>query len=472
MNKLTIEEYNLSQIEKFVACESIEISLVPSKDTEGIDVGFEKYLLNKNKESLYAYISAGLSKIESSCKFTVNIVNADHKEPFFGMRVFPSITELKRICHALSDPNETPSLSKIYNQWSRIREWEIEIDDQVFDRMSINLNPQELTALLLHEIGHVKNSGDVVERFYRTYLECALRASNEEKALRRALFSVYSIALAVACTQKTYLRRNDGVKVEVKADRYPLAKGYGEHLISALEKIMKAYGSVLTGNNNNTQHFDDELKSNITWCNINVLSFLVRKNEIAKQMHLFSARRTKGYFRNLVETLIKDVGYTMKEKYGRDKWAVTESWATQLEMETDEFAMRYEWTECFESMLRVDSIIQSTKHSVDSAMEGLLSRDCKKMLPSQYDIDCITVEVDRIENQQDRIYVLNLIYANQQKLDKCEEMMDKNPKMKSYASQIEELRRQLNALRERVLAMHNFSKDYKFFVKYPKGYEG
>ena len=42
------------------------------------------------------------------------------------------------------------------HSWNEIEEWCIEIDSLLFDDLGFDIEASELTALLLHEIGHIK----------------------------------------------------------------------------------------------------------------------------------------------------------------------------------------------------------------------------------------------------------------------------------------------------------------------------
>lgn len=464
---ITLE--NINRLREYAAQEGTIVVLVPTSDASPLENGFEKFLIEKDKKTLYAYINATLQKITGKI-FHVKIVNRDRKEPFFAMRVFPSVSAIESICRKIISM-EKPNLMDIYKAWSVIPEWELEIDEQIFNRYELNLNPKELTAILLHEVGHVVMSGEPVERFYRTFLECQAMANSSTRPLQKTLYYVYAMALSVACLQKSYLQRNDGIKIEMKADRYVLSKGYGEYLLSALDKIMRAYGCALTGGSPDVNRMDAELKENILWCNINVAHFIVRRTELAKQIHNRVSRRTNGYFKELGADIIKKVGNIPKDKFsnGREAFA-NESMVSLLEMDPLEFANSYEWVEHPEMSSITNSRLEGFTR-MEAATEAF-SKDIKKMLPSQYDIDCIAVEIDRIESQSDRKYVLNLIYANMDKIQRCREYIEKYPTYNGYNAQLDDMERQLNLFRKMVLDIHNLDREYKFFVKYPKGYEG
>jgi len=132
-----------------------EDKLINADKITMIDDAFSSYLLDPNDEEFSKKVSSILSAFAKQKSFHVNIVKIEprEKEPFFGMRVFPDRVFAEGILKDLAE-EEKPSIKKMCDRWKSILMWTIEIDERVFDRNSINFNPQELTAMLLHEIGH------------------------------------------------------------------------------------------------------------------------------------------------------------------------------------------------------------------------------------------------------------------------------------------------------------------------------
>ena len=109
----------------------------------------------------------------------------------------------------------------------------------------------------------------------------------------------------------------------------------------------------------------------------------------------------------------------------------------------------------------------------EAAVEGLIfNRKYKKVqLPTQQEIDEIMIEIDKIQNNRDRIYVLELIYNLSERIDVYEQYHRKKEVARDKAK-IDVLRREIENLRTAVLNKKPLSKEYKFFVRYPEGYEG
>ena len=110
------------------------------------------------------------------------------------------------------------------------------------------------------------------------------------------------------------------------------------------------------------------------------------------------------------------------------------------------------------------------------ATEAAFYNKRKKMkatLPSQYDLDAIAVEVDKITNHYDRIFVLDMIYEILDRINTFEEAISLEPPLlKKWSGTITQMKKELDGYRVAVLEKKNFGQKYKFFVQYPEGYEG
>jgi hypothetical protein len=82
--------------------------------------------------------------------------------------------------------------------------------------------------------------------------------------------------------------------------------------------------------------------------------------------------------------------------------------------------------------------------------------------------------MDKIANNDDRIYVLDLIYD---KMDLVNTALDyisqnKTEKVSQSKQTLTGFKTQLEKMRDKVINMQLKEKTYGVFIKYPKGYEG
>lgn len=430
-----------------------------------MDNAFSDYLMKKlSDDSLERKLSTILTSLDFDSgdkEFEVCIVKNNGKEPFFGMRVFPVIEEANKITSSLA--NEKKSFSEICKMWKTIKQWYLEIDNGVFDRTQLNFIPKELTALTLHEVGHVIYSDKIIEQFYRAYQDSYMRMKITDKAAMKYLYMLYTIPLSATCMMRHWTNGKNEINQEKFADRVLIENGYSEYLLTALNKIIKAYGNDV---GQSEEAGNRAIQSSINWCNLNVTDITKRRNSLKDDLFYQTMKTNSTYVKALSMKILHDLSVGLRENY---TGAVVESYGADIVNDKGFFA---KYTS-FYDLAKYGSLETRIKAATESYTIALESKHDKITLPSQYDIDAISVECDRITNHHDRIYVLDLIYDKLTQLDQFESMIvGDRIAMRKYSEKINSMRNELQELRTTVLGKHNLDTEYKLFVKYPKGYEG
>ena len=159
---------------------------------------------------------------DSQCRGVIYTKNTD--KLFFGMCVMPVIYG-----HNVSDILNS-------DEPVRVNEYYLELDSKLFDPL-LGLTSQELTAVLLHEVGHLVNDATPVEEL-RKEIDVYLAKENESISIANAKY--FEI---LAYGVKDYLRRAGSLfekkDDEILADEFVYACGYGKALESAFKKIVK-----------------------------------------------------------------------------------------------------------------------------------------------------------------------------------------------------------------------------------------
>lgn len=433
------------------------------KNSTMLENTFSDYLMKKTSESaMTKKLSTILSNTqfgEEPKHFEVEVINEDRKETFFGMRIFPVIDNLDGIVSNVV--NDKIPFKELCKKWRSIENWYIEIDAQAFDRYAINFIPKELVSLLYHEIGHIIYSEKPIEGFYRAYQEAYMRLKIADKASLKVLYLLYTIPLATACMPRSWFIRKRGNDEEVFADSLATTLGYGEYLNSALEKVVKAYGNTIQSDNG-----ADVIESSIKWCNLNVIDLIKRQRKLKDDLFYQTLKSDSNYFKALSVKILNTLGLELRENYSG---AVVESSLNVIQQEN--FCLKYNSVFNPKVMGLYETMIKAAQESAN--MQLALESKTKLNFPSQYDIDAIFVEVDRISNHHDRIYVLDLIYNQISELEKFKELCDIDNSIKrKYGNKIDPMLKQLDELRKAVLDKRIFNTNYKVFVKVPDGYVG
>ena len=406
-------------------------------------------------------------------EFTVQIVKNRDSRSFFGMHIFPSLDDSTALCENLVNGKESQvvKFSEITKRWRTIGKWILELDSLLFDRNSYNFNPKELTAMTLHEVGHVIYSDKPLERFYRSYKEASLRLKLADKATQKIMYQIYLIPLSVACMQRGWVNGRNELNVELVADKTVAQYGYGESLVEAFDKIIRRNGSI----NVPEAQQDAEIDTSVQWCNNNIQDVIKRKDTLKDELYYRALRSNSNYVKATVIAILDNLGIKLRERY---KGIATEN---SIELLSDPKLLdKYEpFVDAMEFM-KFNRRLEALQNSSSIALEGNMVVDRRKKikveLPSQFEIDSISVEVDNITNHHDRIYVLDLIYEILDRINTFEEVISSDPLLvKKWKSRIDSMRQELDMYRRATLNKRTFSSGYKLFVKLPPqaaDYEG
>ena len=437
-----------------------------------MDDSYNKYLVGDiSQAEMCRNLAAALSSFPYDAgkkEFTVQVTsNKTGNEKFFGMRVYPDIEEMDNFCKDLVNEGDKIRFTDIVKKWKKIDKWFLEIDGTCFDRNQFNFNPKELTALTLHEIGHIIYSDKPIEGFYRAYQEVKARMNSSDKATQKLMYDIYMIPLTLACMQRRWVNGKNEVQLEIIADKTVVELGYGQYLLEALDKITRAIGSL------NSQNNQDELSSSMNWCQQNIADIMKRKEQLKDELYYRAVRTKSNYMKAMTIIILDKLGFKLRERY---TGYVVEN---TIELLSDPEVMQ-KYMPIVDAMesAKFDKFYNMMHSSNSIAMEAIFNKrkKVKVELPSQYEIDAIAVEVDKITNHHDRIYVLDLVYEVLERINNFEEAISPDPSLvKKWSAKIKQMKDELEALRQAVLAKKTFATSYKFFVKLPEAasdYEG
>ena len=162
--------------------------------------------------------------IKSKCKEIIYTNNND--KLFFGMKVYPNING-DDVIRILEDDDVN------------ITEYYIEFDSKLFDPM-LGMEEKELTALLLHEIGHIvydEKSIDEIKKCIDMYFVNSDETLPVNKDNNYKELLAYAIKDSIIKYASIFTKFNDE---EMIADIFVTSCGYGPCLESAFKKLLRS----------------------------------------------------------------------------------------------------------------------------------------------------------------------------------------------------------------------------------------
>lgn len=160
---------------------------------------------------------------DCTCKQVIYTENTD--KLFFGACVYPQLNddEVRTIIQS-DDP-------------LRVKNYILELDSKLFSPV-LNLDSKELTAILMHEVGHMTNTSNPVEEV-RKALDIYMVRNNDHIKLTDSANYVYILKFGIQDTlvkvSSIFYMKDE----EFKADAFAIKNGYGPHLESAMSKIYR-----------------------------------------------------------------------------------------------------------------------------------------------------------------------------------------------------------------------------------------
>jgi hypothetical protein len=396
-----------------------------------IDEAFSSLKKNINDTVPLREIERYLKEIFNQT-FSIKVMtNVKKSDPCFVMSVFPETSTMDKIVNSIV--KEEP-VNMIHEIWSKNTSWYIEIDRRILDDSIVTISPRELTALLLHEIGHVIDNNSVPTRIVNVLkYEYAQMETGVKKILNSDRFKgILSLPIMDTCTFSA-----KDIKREIAADKFASQLGYNAELTSVLNKFIDRFSDKETSMKNCVQ-LSEEIVNN----------FRYRKGRLNQR---------------IFDKLLMNAPSDYIGGWIRNARSIYTEGCNDTSVTTDSMQMKI-------TCERANDIVDSYY------TEFFFSKKKLKKL-SNYDIDYIAVEIDKIKSHDDKLLILSYIRSKQDTAQYYIDILN-NPK---YAKKYEvpHSMEYLLAYKERMdrlqmLALNKKIDENKFgFTSiYPAGYEG
>lgn len=206
-------------------------------DLKNIERAMAAIRVNPKSQSNLNKLRQELNKFfpEATCSNVFYTVNTD--KLFFGMTVSPSLTDEQVSAIALADGNDKDLF--------RVKQYSIDIDSKLFNELI--LSDKELTAVILHEVGHLVIDDSAAKIVRRNMDEFFRRERSHMDANQLSYCpDIIKFGLEDAMVKAVSLWYRDE---EVTADSFVVSCGYGPELESALRKVTSNAFSMAKGSN-------------------------------------------------------------------------------------------------------------------------------------------------------------------------------------------------------------------------------
>jgi hypothetical protein len=393
-------------------------------------------------------IGKNVRLIESAIKrefdIPVKISIIDNDKKFFGMCVYPSAEEIQKLTEVLiADPSKKKfsEVEKIHREFMSKSEKVIEIDSILLYDHNINATAGEITAILLHEIGHVVGSNSMVNRMARAKEYMMMKFDNRTRKLIPVISFIPKL-FNIVTLQIFSHQFNLQLMKEKEADELAYKEGYGEELYNVLGKLIaNGKGSQVKKSN---KELDKDVEVTIDWLIVNIKELEYRKDRLKKSLRILKLSSPSKFLGDFISG-IKDKIFKHDDEKMIEKAVVV----------NEAFIL---------SCLR-NKKMKAPVGAVDSSgrVRRLVARD----------LDIYRAELERVNTVDDKIFLLERLYDLMDVADYAKYMLEENPKK---VMQSEETIDDFIAAVQEIIDMTNARKisktKYGLFIKYPTDYEG
>lgn len=414
---------------------------------ESIEDAFRDLQEKKNVSNALRKIKSNLKETFPDKNINITIIDNKLKKEFFIMSVFPDISTIDTIVDAIISEKNDDVIRKI---WNGSDTWTVEIDSKILYEKVIDTNAKELTALLLHELGHIVYSNSIPQRISRVMRLEYARAGMHIKALMkdRLFKQILRLPIINACLYDNY-KTKDMIKKELKADVFVVKMGYADELNTVLTKLIALSNTPKNAEiNSDSQDVYADMKS-VTLFSINTLEqFKERKTNVIKQnfKKLLLSSPSEFVQKNIEEISDKLIKSSMKDS------SINES------------------TKCMVVSNLANKIID------DMYMTEFFDNKAKRLKKfDPTDIDYIELEKNNIKSNDDKMLLISYIHTKLDTITYYLAIIDSNNSSYSVPHTRESLiamKNKLEKLKAEIMAYKIPEPKYGLFVAYPDGYEG
>lgn len=373
----------------------------------------------KNLDTIRRFIN----RMYSSNANCLNITICDNEGMLFGMNVVPVMSAINRIYSDMAEGKVSSIKGMDYN---------IEIDSKLLFDKSLNMNPGEITSVLLHEIGHMVMDTSFLKDVNMLFIE-NLSKQDININKNRNLEIVLSLYIFNFIEKTRITNRVKNFEVEISADDFSIKQGYGKELYMALDKFASYYNTTIK-----------KVKS---------------KSQIEKEYE-----EDAMVYADLVKNFNNRQAFLLKTLKKEEKFIYSKIFLAKIKENMkliDENIMNVTRGN---NRTKILSLKNETKlsESMVTKMFGLTPKVTQKT------VDELSIESQMMETNDDKLILVGKIHKKIADVDEALTKVD----TKKEVGNLKSYRNQLVKLLQFVINKKIQDKTYGVFVKYPVGYEG
>lgn len=319
-------------------------------------------------------------------------INKNKGWDLYGILVFPTTEEMKTISDTIANPLFTDKKDELITP-RKIR-YEIEMDNMILNDQLIKLSGSELCALLLYEISHIVNADEYFGQlglvFHKAAIDLGYSFPTKDEKLKR-LYLELSISLYLY----DYMVNNQ-ILFQIKYNRintddydFVSRYDYKEYLETAIKSISIFYTSAMS--NSNLDNFKRDLMRQARVFAYAAENYNKVRNFVKEQIRIIEKDCTSEMLRERLTT----IDYKLKDLLGA-------SIAKQ-------------------KLINIKDMLVDTLESYDSS-------DIAMLTLVENDIEDILRDIQVINFDKDKMYLLNKSYFCLSRLDEISRKCAKKDK--------------------------------------------
>lgn len=398
--------------------------------------------------------------------FEITIVDNCGSSEFFGCNVYPS----EKSCNIIADrilEKEVASTKILKEVWLHTTKWQLDLDSRIFYDTHIGFNAAEITALIFFNIENIIFNLRVAER--TNYILSTLLDTKSllaTKLVRATICKkVFIIPLIIACRFKSYPYHNLN---------FLEGSCITGHLLMVYKNMIRKL--ITTVGNDQVdvpiKRMDEDITQAVNWFFACVEEMRFSTRMLSEAMDKLLRIEISPYVKNIIASIMTDIG-----DYNRRQTIMKESAVPRVR---EMFAKNNKAVE-FRMKQYKAAANKNIKAQVEQAIkEGffdLIDNIGNMKRISQREIDMIRVQGQKVQNADDKMFVLDNLHSKLEVVDASLAILEsgdkeKMKKVKMSKAQLLDQKKQLDAIREEIIKRQVDDSKVSLIIGYPKGYEG